>query len=145
MRCAVGFGCPGGCFGARPGSLGLLRLSLQFYLGSADASQPGLLVAHPTRRLVAAARGDVLGGILGLCAGQPLGHFAGKLCLGLNHTDVAHRLVLGGIGIEVTPPKLVDSAKIRLVQRGDRLEIQPLLARPGNPTRRVDTAAIAMQ
>ena len=141
----MGFGCLGGCFGARLGRLGLLRLRLQLYLGRADASQPGLLVAHPTRRLVAAARAGVLGGILGLCAGQPLGHFAGKHCLGLNHTDVAHRLVLGGIGIEVTPPKLVDGATIRLVQRGDRLEIQPLLARPGNPTRRADTAAIAMQ
>ena len=122
MRCAVGFGCRGECFGARPGRLGLLRLGLQLCLGRADASQPGLLVAHPTRRLVAAARAGVLG-IFGLCAGQPLGNFADKLCLGLNHTDVAHRLVLGGIGIEVTPPKLADGAKIRLVQRGDRLEI----------------------
>jgi hypothetical protein len=48
-------------------------------------------------------------------------------------------------GIEVAPPELADGAEIRLFQRGHRLEIEPLLARPRNPARRIDAAAIGIQ
>jgi hypothetical protein len=60
--------------------------------------QPGLLVALPIQRFVAAARaatGCVVGRILRLCARQPFGQFTRKL--GLDYAGVVHRLVLGGV------------------------------------------------
>ena len=47
--------------------------------------------------------------------------------------------------VEVPSPELADGAEIRLVQRSDRLEVQPFLARPCDPSRRIDAAAIRVE
>jgi len=46
---------------------------------------------------------------------------------------------------QVASPELGDGAEIRLVHRGDRHEIHPLLASLGDPARRIEPAALGIK
>ena len=103
------------------------------------------------RRLVAAARAarlGVLGRILGLRAGQPLGHCAGKRHLGFDHAGVAHRLVLRRVGFDLgaVQRNMAESSQASLAaQCRHGLELQPLSTSPRDPIRRIDATAIGAE
>lgn len=84
-----------------------LRLGLGFQrrLGGADLLQPLGLVRHPGRHLVAAlvAQRAILLGIRRLGRRQPGGDFGRQFRLGLLHSPVAHRLMLGRVGLHFGP------------------------------------------
>src|ERR1700730_7627822 len=113
LRCALSSGTPlGGAFAAPLGrhlavrtlAGGGLRLRLERRLCLADLGQPPLFVGNPIGQFVTTPVTAVLA-ILGRVLSGRLLHLArnlgGELLLGPSHPAVAHRLVLGGIRLNL--------------------------------------------
>src|SRR5881296_2276821 len=137
LRCALGAGraCSGsGTLGtaplARP-TRPFLGLGLQRRPGLADLPQPALAPRQLCWELVAApapAVPRVLGGVDLLRLVQQLLHLALQLPLALLHTRIAHRLVLGGVGLD---PRAVQRDVTERHQASPLTEQQPLHEKAG--------------
>jgi hypothetical protein len=129
----------------RRGRLGHLRrlcLRFEFGLGGADALQPPLLVPHPVRRLITAPVGTLLGVFRRIgCRGpiEPAGYLGRQLVLGLGHPSVTHRLVLGGVRLDL---RAVERHVAKFHQTGLAAQRQHLSEQTGQ-SREVPLAEVA--
>src|SRR5258708_1657293 len=83
---------------------GGLRLRLERRFGLADLGQPPLFVGNPIGQLVTTpvtAVLAILGRVLSGRLLHPARNLGGELLLGPSHPAVAHRLVLGGIRLDL--------------------------------------------
>ena len=198
--CALGSGLSDGGAAGRPGFLrpSACRRSSAFSCASALAAAAAFasasssafaarifsarffLFGHPVGQLLAAlirAEGFVFLGVRRLGGAQPPLNLGLELRRPLLHAIVAHRLVLGGVRLdlraverdmaELDQPRLLaklenlreqagerlqmalaevgDGAKIRRFEPDKAHEVDPLARRLGDPARRVDAVAIAVQ
>src|ERR1700726_2784877 len=107
LRCALSSGTPLGPPPAAPARTlagGGLRLRLERRLGLADLGQPPLFVGNPIGQFVntpVTAVLAILGRVLSGRLLHPARNLGGELLLGPSHPAVAHRLVLGGIRLNL--------------------------------------------
>ena len=162
------------------GRRGRFRLGLQFGLRRPDLLDALLLVGDPFGQLLAAlvaAEGSVFLGVRSLGCAQPPLDLGLELRRTLLHALVAHRLVLGGVRLDLRPverdmaelhksrlfaqlenlpeqsrkrlqvplAEVGDGAKIRRIEPDNAQEVDPFARRLGDPARRVDAVAIAVQ
>jgi hypothetical protein len=116
-----------GVFGRRRG----LGLGFERGLGRADVLEPCLLVLDPVGQLVAAPVRPVLGvvrRVFPLRPRQPARDLGRERGLRLPHPAVAHRLVLGGVGLELGA---VQRDVAELDQSRLPAQAQPLHEQPG--------------
>jgi hypothetical protein len=106
---------------------GGLRRGLQRRLGGADRGQPRGLVGHPVGQLVAAPVGAERGRVCCLGRLEPGRHLLGQRRFRLHHPAVAHRLVLGRVGLD---PGAVQGDVAKLDQPGLAAQAQHLNEQP---------------
>jgi len=156
------------------------RLGLQFGLGGADLLGAPLLVADPGRHLLAALvapEGGVFARVRLRRGVHPGGDLGFQFLRALAHPLVAHRFVLGGVGLDLCPverdmaeldqpgplaktqdlaekrrqrvqmtlAELRDRAEIRRIETDDAHEVDAFPTGLGDPPRRVDPVAIAVE
>ena len=133
------------------GRRGRFRLRLQFGLRRPDLLGPLLLVGDPIGRLLAAhvaAEGLVLLDVSSLGRAQPARDLGFKLSRALGHAFVAHRLVLGGVRLDLRPVER-DMAKLHQPcllakrqnlgkQSGERLQMALAEVGDGAEIRRIE-------
>jgi len=133
------------------GRRGRFRLGLQFGLRRPDLLGPLLLVGDPIGRLLAAhvaAEGLVLLGVRSLGRAQPARDLGFKLSRALGHAFVAHRLVLGGVRLDLRPverdmaklhqPRLLAKLQNLGKQSGERLQMALAEVGDGAEIRRIE-------
>ena len=198
--CAFGSGASGGGAAGLPGFLrpsasrffcrlgprlplglgGGSRLGLQFGLGCADLFGAPLLVGDPVRHLFAALvapEGGVLAGVRHRRGVHPTRDLGLQFRRAFGHPLVAHRFVLGGVGLDLRPvqrhvaeldqpgplaqpqhlrkqrrkrrqmtlAEIRDRTEIRRVEADDAHEVDAFPTGLGDPPRRVDPVAIAVE
>ena len=166
--CALGSGSSGGglswflaALGSSPflglgldfglGRRGRFRLGLQFGLRRPDLLGALLLVGDPLRQLLAAlvaAEGLVFLGVRSLGGAQPSLHLGLELRRTLLHALVAHRLVLGGVRLDLRPverdmtelrqPRLLAQLQNLPEQAGERLQMALAEVGDGAKIRRIE-------